>query len=158
MALIMVVVVMTVMVMMIVTVVVVVMMIVIEVMPVPVIMVIMVVMVSMIVAVIMIVIMPVIMMMDTLVRTAPARVLAEQQRLDRDRHGERRHPDAAEIDVVEIAQHHPVDRQDLALDQQLLTQDGAQGLGDVAVEHDVERLPAGNSGGEAAAARQNSTS
>src|ERR1700716_1787365 len=95
------------------------------------------------VPVIMVVVMPVpmivIMMVDTLVRAAAARVFAEQQRFDRDWHREGRHPDAAEIDVVEIAQHHAVDRQDLALDQELFPQDRPQRLRDVAVEHDVER-------------------
>src|SRR5712691_8339978 len=38
-----------------------------------------------------------------------ARVLAEHQRLDRDRHGLRRHPDASEVDVVEIPQYDSVD-------------------------------------------------
>src|SRR6478672_8778742 len=98
------------------------------------------VMVVMAVPMIMIVIMPVVMMMDALVRAAAARVFAEQQRLDRDRHGERRHPDAAEIDVVEIAQHHAVDGQDLALDQQFLAQNRPKRLGDVAVEHEIDRL------------------
>src|SRR5262249_45369710 len=92
-----------------------------------------------------------IMMMNTLDRAAAARVFAEQQRFDRHRHGERRHPDASEIDVIEIAQHQSVDRQDLALDQQLFAQDGAQRLRDVVVEHNVERLPAFDGGGEAVA-------
>ena len=34
------------------------------------------------------IVMPVLMMVDALVRAAAARVFAEQQRLDRDRHGE----------------------------------------------------------------------
>src|SRR5215467_13585682 len=85
---------------------------------------------------------PVLMMMNALVRAAAARILAEQQRLDRHRHGVGRHADAAEIDVVEIAQHDAIDRQYLALDQKFFAQDRAERLRDVAVEHDVERLPA----------------
>ena len=42
-------------------------------------------------------------MVDALRRAAAARILAEQQRLDRYRHGIGRHADATEIDVVEIA-------------------------------------------------------
>ena len=86
------------------------------------------------VGMIMTVIMRVVVVVDALMRAAAARVFAEQQRLDRDRHGERGHADAAEIDIVEVAQHHPVNRQYLALDQQLLAQDRPQRLGDVAVE------------------------
>ena len=51
-------------------------------------------------------------MMDAL-RLGGGRVFAEYQRFDGDRHGVGRHADAAEIDVVEIAQHHAVDGQDL---------------------------------------------
>src|SRR6266403_1845155 len=69
---------------------------------------IMIVMMVVIVAVSMIMIMmmivPVLVMMNPLVRAAAARIFAEQQRLDRHRHGVGRHADAAEIDVVEIAQ------------------------------------------------------
>src|SRR5262245_52206253 len=108
-------------------------------------------MMPMLVPMIMMVIMPMLMMMYPLVRAAAARVLAEQQRLDRHRHGVGRHADAPEIDVVEIAQHHPVDSQDLALDQKLLAQDRAERLRNVAVEHDVDRLPALNRGGKAVA-------
>src|SRR5262249_25318491 len=90
-------------------------------------------------------------MMNALGRTAPPRILAEQQRLDRDRHGERGHPNAPEIDVIEIAQHQSINCQDLALDQQLLAQDGAQRLRHVAVEHEVERLLAFDGGGKAVA-------
>src|SRR6476660_9253162 len=99
-------------------------------------------------AMIMSMVMPVLMVTDALVRAAAARVFAEQQRLDRDRHGERRHADAAEIDVVEIAQHHAVDGQDLALDQQLLAQNRPERLGDIAVEHEIDRLLALDGGGE----------
>src|SRR5262245_20115492 len=68
----------------------------------------------------MIVMMPVLMMMDALMRAAAARVLVEQQRFDRHRHGIGRHADAPEVDIVEIAQHHAIDGQNLALDQELL--------------------------------------
>src|SRR3954466_3641431 len=105
----------------------------------------------MVMAMIVSMLMPVLMVMDALVRAAAARVFAEQQRLDRDRHGERRHADATEIDIVEIAQHHAIDGQDLALDQQLLTQDRPQRLGDIAVEHEIDRLLALDGGGETAA-------
>src|SRR5215831_15471719 len=87
-------------------------------------------------------------MMDALVRTAALRVLAEHQRLDGDRYGVGRHADAPEVDIVEVAQHHAVDGEDLALDQEFLAQDRAQRLGDVAVEHDVDRLPALDGVGE----------
>ena len=33
------------------------------------------------------------------------RVLAEHQRFDRHRHGHRRQPDTAEIDIIEVPQH-----------------------------------------------------
>src|SRR6516165_5478802 len=87
-------------------------------------------------------------MVDALRRPAAARVLAEQQRFDGHRHRIGRHADAPEIDVVEVPQHHAVDREDLAFDQKLLAQDCAQRLRDVAVEHDVERLPALDGGGK----------
>src|SRR5919109_4111416 len=93
-------------------------------------------------------VMPVLVVMNPLRRAAAARILAEQERLDGDRHGVGRHPDAPEVDVVEVAQDDAVDRQDLALDQELLAQDGAQRLRDVAVEHDVDRLLALDGGGE----------
>ena len=82
----------------------------------------------------------VLVVVDALMRAAAARVLAEQQRLDGDRHGVGRHADTAEIDVIEIAQHDAVDRQNLALDQKLLAQDRTQGLRDIAVEHEIDRL------------------
>ena len=53
-----------------------------------------------------------IVVMDALNRPAALRVLAEHERLDRHRHGIRRHPDAPEVDVVEVAQHHAVDAED----------------------------------------------
>src|SRR5882672_9595221 len=73
-------------------------------------------------------------------RSGPvARVLAEHQRLDRDRHGLRGHADAPEIDVVEVPQDYAVDDEDLALDADLVPQDRAQGLSDVTVDHNVYR-------------------
>src|SRR5882672_5055274 len=73
-------------------------------------------------------------------RSGPvARVLAEHQRLDRDRHGLRGHADAPEIDVIEVPQDYAVDDEDLALDADLVAQDRAQGLSDVAVDHNVYR-------------------
>src|SRR5712692_11702405 len=63
---------------------------------------------------------PVIMMVKALGRSAAPGVLAEHQRFDRHRHGVGRHPDAPQIDVVEVAQHHAVDCQNFALDLELL--------------------------------------
>ena len=48
------------------------------------------------------VIMVVLMVMQPLARTRTARVLAEDERLDRHRHRVGRHADAAEVDVVEV--------------------------------------------------------
>src|SRR5215510_12190063 len=79
-------------------------------------------------------------MMDALVWTAALRAFAEHERLDGDRDGVGGHPDATEIDVVEVAQHHAVDRENLALDQELLAQDRAGRLRNIAIEHDVDRL------------------
>src|ERR1700687_3608399 len=79
-------------------------------------------------------------MMQPLARPRSARVFAEHQRLDGDRNGVGGQPDAAEVDVVEIHQHHAVDDEDVARDAEFLAQDRAQRLGDVAVEHDVDRL------------------
>jgi len=79
-------------------------------------------------------------MMDALVRAAALRAFAEHERLDGDWYGVGGHPDAAEIDIVEVAQHHAVDRENLALDQKLLAQDRAERLGYIAIEHDVDRL------------------
>ena len=62
-------------------------------------------------------------MMDSLVRTAALWAFAEDERLDRNWYGVGGHADAAEIDIVEVAQHHAVDGQELALDQQFLAQD-----------------------------------
>jgi hypothetical protein len=68
------------------------------------------------------------MMMQPLARPRAARVLAEHQRLDGDRHGVGRHADAAEVDVVEVHQGDAVDDQDVARDIELLAQDGAERL------------------------------
>src|SRR6185369_7422224 len=105
-----------------------------------------VIMVVMVMTVTMAVIVPVIMsmimvvMMDSLVRTAALWAFAEDERLDRNWYGVGGHADAAEIDIVEVAQHHAIDRQNFALDQKLLAQDRAERLGDIAIEHDVDRL------------------
>src|SRR5882757_9132936 len=80
--------------------------------------------------------MTMLMVMDALVRPPALRVFAEHQRLDGDRHRIGRHADAPEVDVVEVAQHHAVDGKNLAFDMQFLAQDGAERLGNVAVEHD----------------------
>ena len=77
--------------------------------------------------------------MDDFLRARAARIFAEHQRLDRHRDGERRHPHLAEIDVIEIHQHHAVDDEDFALDAKFFPQERPEGLGDVAVEHDVDR-------------------
>ena len=76
-------------------------------------------------------------------------VLAENQRLDRYRHGVGRQADASEIDVVEIPQRNAVDHQEFACDLHLFAQDSAEGLGNVAVKHDEQRPAGGNRIGEA---------
>ena len=60
------------------------------------------VMVEMSVPVFMRVFMPLGMVMQPLAGPRPARVLAEHERLDGDRHRVRRHADAAEVDIVEV--------------------------------------------------------
>src|SRR5438876_1312176 len=87
-------------------------------------------------------------MMDALVRPAALWAFAEDERLDRDWYGVGGHANAAEIDVVEVAQHHAVDREDLALDQQLLAQDRAKRLRDITIEHDVDGFPSFDRVGE----------
>src|SRR5262249_54869744 len=57
---------------------------------------------------------PVLTVVQALQGPRSVRVLAEDQRLDRDRHGVRRHADAAEIDVVEVHQRDAVDDEDFA--------------------------------------------
>src|SRR6266566_4085602 len=54
----------------------------------------------------MVVAMIMVMMVDSLERTTALRVFVEHQGLDGDRHRIGRHPDAAEIDVIEIPQHY----------------------------------------------------
>src|SRR5947209_15691477 len=39
-----------------------------------------------------------------------SRIFAEHQRFDRDRHRVGGHSDAAEVDIIEVAKHHAVDR------------------------------------------------
>src|SRR5204863_385548 len=68
------------------------------------------------------------------------RILAEDERLDGHRHRMGRHADAAEIDEVEVAQRDAVEHQDFRTDAPLLLEDGAEGLRDVPVEHDVDRV------------------
>src|ERR1700722_132312 len=72
-----------------------------------------------------------IMVMQPLARPRAARVLAEDERLDRHRHGVGRHADAAEVDVVEVPQHDAVDDEKLAGDAELVAQDVAGRLGAV---------------------------
>ena len=62
-----------------------------------------------------------------------ARILVEDERLDRDRDGERRHAHAAEIDVVEVPEGNTVDRQHLGGNAQLVLEERTQRLGDIAV-------------------------
>ena len=69
-----------------------------------------------------------------------ARILAEDERLDRDRHGVRRQADAAEVDVVEVAQRDAVQHQHLARDLQILLEDAADGLRHVAIQDEIDRL------------------
>src|SRR5712671_813448 len=66
------------------------------------------------------------MVMQPLAGPRPARVLAEHKRLDGDRHGVRRHADAAKIDIVEIHEDNAVDDQKLAPYAELFAQDRAQ--------------------------------
>src|SRR5581483_463332 len=69
-----------------------------------------------------------------------ARILAENERLDRDRHGLRRHADAAEIDVVEVPQGNSVHHQHLGSNLELLAQQPADRVRNVAVENKKQRL------------------
>src|SRR5882672_11654435 len=99
----------------------------------------------MVMAVLMIVVVRMIMPMRVVARVVRmTRILAEHQRLDRDRHRVRWQTDAAEVDVIEVPQRHAVDHQDLVLELELLAQNRTERLRDVAVEHQVERLAAGN--------------
>src|SRR5689334_20260780 len=92
-----------------------------------------------------------VMMVQPLARARAARILAEHQRLDGHRNGIGGIADAAEIDVVEVPQDYAVDCEKLALHVHLVAQDVAKRLSDVAVEHDVDRLPARDEGFEGAA-------
>src|SRR5258705_4514924 len=94
--------------------------------------------------VLMFVVVLMVMVVVMLMRVRNPRVLAEDQRLDRHGHGERRHPEAPEIDVVEVPQRDAVEREHLRRDAQLLLQQRADRLRDVAVENDEERLGPGN--------------
>ena len=99
----------------------------------------MVVIVMMAMIMVMIMTMRMIVMMDALMRAAAARILAEHERFDRDRHGIGRHADAAEIDIVEIPQHDAVDDEKIALDVKLVAKEMPERVRYVAVQHDVER-------------------
>jgi hypothetical protein len=70
-----------------------------------------------------------------------AGILAEDQRLDGNRHGVRRHADAPEVDVVEVAQGDAVDDEQLRLDPPVVLEDAAERVGDIAIENEIERLP-----------------
>ena len=74
-------------------------------------------------------------------RVRDARILVEDERLDRHRDGEGGHPHAAEIDVVEIPKGDTVDHQHLGGDAQLILEERAQRVGDIAVEDDEQGLP-----------------
>ena len=65
---------------------------------------------------------------------AGARIVGEHQRLDGHRHGARRQADLAEIDIVEIPQHHAVYHQHADRYFQLVLKDMAKRLRDIAVE------------------------
>ena len=100
-------------------------------------------MVMMPLVVLMRVVMPMLMIMLAMVQPLPrartARVFAEHQRFDRDRHGIGRHADAAEIDIVEIPQHDAVDDEKIALNVELVAKEMPKSVCHVAVQHDVER-------------------
>ena len=68
-----------------------------------------------------------------------ARIFAEDQRLDRDRHRHRRHPDPPEIDKVEAPQRDAVDHQHFAADARIFLQQVAQRQCDVGVDDEVQR-------------------
>src|SRR5690242_16729027 len=80
------------------------------------------------------------MVMHLAVLVRHARVLGEHQRLDRHGHRVRRHADAPEVDVVEVAQRNAVDDQQLGGDAHVLLEDAAERLRDVAVEDEVNRF------------------
>src|SRR5262245_10965859 len=95
------------------------------------------------VTIVVVVMMPVAVMVVARVVGVP-RIFAEYERLDRDRHRVRRQPDAAEVYVIEVPQRHAVDHQDLVLELELFAQYRAERLRDVPVQHDIERLAAGD--------------
>src|SRR5258707_14785439 len=81
--------------------------------------------------------------MLVVVRLLHARILAEDQGFDRHRHGERGHAYPSEVDVIEIPERHAVDCEHLRADAPLLLEEGAERLGDVAVENDEQGLRRG---------------
>ena len=87
---------------------------------------------------------------QALARPWTARIFAEHQRFDRDRHGVGRHADAAEIDIVEVPQHHAVDDQKIAANVTFVAEKMPERVRHVAVEHHVERQAFGNPLGETA--------
>src|SRR5205085_8973002 len=103
-------------------------------------MMVMVVAVTMRMVMVVVVIMAVIVVMIVAMRMRAARILGEHQRLDRHRHGERRHAHAPEVDVIEIPQDDAVDREHLAADAPFVPQERADRLRDVAVEDEHQRL------------------
>src|SRR5262245_14799197 len=78
---------------------------------------------------------------DGVPATAPA-LLRKQQRLDHHRHDTGRIEQFADIDIVELAQLHAVDRNELAVQVQLLLDDAAKPAPDVAVDHQYKQLVA----------------
>jgi len=59
---------------------------------------------------------------QALPRSGPARILTENERLDRNRNGTGRHADAPEVDIVEIPQHDAINHKKFALDMELIAQ------------------------------------
>src|SRR5689334_2041573 len=70
----------------------------------------------------------------------PARILTEDERLDRHRDRERRHAHAPQVDVVEIPERDAVDHEHVGGDGPLVLQQRAQRLRHVAVEHEIHGL------------------
>ena len=87
---------------------------------------------------------------QALARPWTARIFAEHQRFDRDRHGVGRHADAAEIDIVEVPQHYAVDDQKVAANAAFVAKEMPERVRHVAVQHDVERQASGSPLGETA--------
>src|SRR5262249_7624218 len=65
-----------------------------------------------------------------------ARILAEHEGFHRHRHRTGWHPDAAQVDIIEIQKRHAVDHQNRARDAAFLAQNRAKGLRNVAVKDD----------------------